>query len=229
MAHLTDSQLGALRRYDTPTIANAIETFDVRLRNVGFTRSAVRCLNPTPAPMVGYAFTVRMKSSSPPTEARLYVDRSDWWELLEKLPAPRVLVIQDVDDEPGQSALFGSTHASIWMALQCIGAVTDGAIRDLPALQKANFGVFAKGLIPSHGFAHIVEVGEPVVVHGMKVEHGDLLHGDIHGVVNVPLQVAGAIPAAADSLLQVEQKVSDLCVSPDFSLPKLRELLRTHF
>ena len=229
MAHLTDSQLEALRRYDTPTIANAIETFDVRLRNVGFTRTEVRCLNPKPEPMVGYAFTVRMKSSNPPTGTRLYVDRSDWWEAFERLPKPRVLVIQDVDEEPRQSALFGYTHVSIWMAMQCVGAVTDGGIRDLPALQKAGFHVYANGLIPSHGFAHIVDIGQPVVVNGLEVEQGDLLHGDANGVVQVPLQVAGALPAAADALLETEKKVTSLCTSPDFTLPKLRELLRTHY
>ncbi len=66
-APLTDEQLQALGRLDACVLANAIETFQVRLRNEGFVDYRVHCLFPELAPMVGYAATVRIRGSAPPT------------------------------------------------------------------------------------------------------------------------------------------------------------------
>ena len=229
MPHLTPEHFDALRRLDTCSLANAIETFDVRLRNEGFTRGEVRCLAPRPEPMLGYAVTVRMKSSNPPTGAHDYGDRDDWWDYIQELPTPRVLVIEDIDEEPRDSALFGFSHVSIWKALGCIGAVTDGAIRDLPSILESGFHLYGSGLIPSHGYSHIVDVGEDVKVNGLEVSHGDLVHGDVHGVITIPFDIAAKVPEAAAKLKERDRGVIDFCNSADFTIEKLREYLKLHF
>src|SRR5260221_10647803 len=100
---VTSDQLAALRRLDTCAVANAIETFSVRLRNEGYCCDAsVRCLFPKLPVICGHAVTVKIRCSSPPPNVKehSYLDRNDWWNELLKIPAPRVVVIQDVDERP---------------------------------------------------------------------------------------------------------------------------------
>ena len=47
--------IDALRKISSPSIANAIETFKVRPRNVGHMTSEIKCLFPDLGPLVGYA------------------------------------------------------------------------------------------------------------------------------------------------------------------------------
>jgi regulator of RNase E activity RraA len=133
--------------------------------------------------------------------------------------------MEDMDRLPGRGAFVGDMHAAILKALGCIGYVTNGAVRELPAVRAMGFQLFAGNLAVSHAYAHIFEMGTAVRVGGMDVRPGDLLHGDRHGIVNVPVRIAREIPAAAEGLQQAEGKVIDLCRSRDFSVEKLREVL----
>ena len=65
MNQLTDEQIRALQEIDTPTICNAIETFNVRGRIEGFLGMDIRCLSPELGTMVGYALTVTVDSTTP--------------------------------------------------------------------------------------------------------------------------------------------------------------------
>lgn len=210
-----------IRHLDTCTVSNAIERFQVRLRNEGFVHGPVRCQFPHFTPMLGYAVPARARSSSAPMTGRCYYDRMDWWEYVVTLPEPRVLVLQDIDHQPGVGAFVGEIHAQIGLALQCVGCVTNGAIRDIPAVEKTGFHLFAGSVAVSHSYAHIVDFGEPVLIGGLKIHPGDLLHGDCHGVHTIPLEIAHEIPSVAAKLAADEQRLIELCRSRDFSLEKL--------
>jgi len=219
---LTDQQLQALRKLDACTVANTIETFQQRLRNEGFVNHTVRSLFPRLAPMVGYAATIKIRGSSPPTADKPYPDRTDWWDYVLSVPAPRVVVVQDVATQPGLCSLVGEVHMNILRTLGCVGVVTNGSVRDIPAASAAGFHYFAGSVSVSHGYVHIVEFGRPVEIGGMTIGSGDLLHGDLHGVQSVPLAIAAEIPAAAARIVAREQALIALCRSPDVTLEKLR-------
>ena len=85
-------------------------------------------------PMVGYAATCKVRSADPPMVGSRYVERTDWWKHIGSVPAPRVVVIQDIDDPPGTGAFLGKVHVNILMALGCVGAITNGAARELPGI-----------------------------------------------------------------------------------------------
>jgi regulator of RNase E activity RraA len=87
--------------------------------------------------------------------------------------------------------------------------------------------LFAGSVAVSHAYAHIFEIGTVVHVGGMEVRPGDLLHGDRHGVLTVPAELAASVPAVADRLQQAEQRIIDFCRSKDFSVQKLREVMKT--
>lgn len=218
---LKPEQLDALRRIDACTLANTIEGFHERLRNEGFVNSSVTCRLPEMTPMVGYAATVKVRGSAPPT-AGSYSDRTDWWDYISSLPAPRIVVVQDVATKVGLGSLLGAVHINILRALGCIGAVTNGSVRDLPAARALNFPLYSGCVSVSHAYVHIVEFGTPVEIGGLKIQSGDLLHGDLHGVQSIPLDIAPKIPAAAAEIMAREQELIRLCQSPVFSLEKLR-------
>ena len=221
-ATLTSEQMEILRLLDACTLANAIETFHARLRNEGFADNSVHCLFPHLRPMLGYAATVKVRGSAPPTADSRYPDRTDWWDYILSLPAPRVVVVQDVATKAGLGSLLGVVHVNILRALGCAGAVTNGAVRDLPAAEKLGFQLFAGSVSVSHAYIHIVEFGTPVEIGGLKIRSGDLLHGDLHGVQTIPAELAGKIPLAAAEIITREQELITLCQSKDFSLEKLR-------
>ncbi len=220
--NLTSEQMEILRRLDACTLANAIETFHARLRNEGFADNSIRCQFPQLPSMLGYAATVTVRGSAPPMVHSHYPDRTDWWDYIVSLPSPRVVVVQDVASHIGLGSLLGSVHINILRALGCTGAVTNGAVRDLPAAEKLGFQLFAGSVSVSHAYVHIVEFGTPVEIGGLKIQSGDLLHGDRHGVQAIPASIAAKIPRAAAEIIAQEQALITLCQSKDFSLEKLR-------
>ena len=223
---LSAEDLEKIRQLDTCTVSNAIERFNVRLRNEGFIHAAVHCQFPHFPPMLGYAVTARARASSAPMTGRCYYDRMDWWEHVLTVPEPRVMVLEDVDHQRGIGAFVGEIHAHIALALHCVGCVTNGAVRDLPAVEQAGFHLFAGNVAVSHSYAHIIDFGEPVEIGGLKIHPGDLVHGDRHGVHTIPHEIASEIPKVAAGLVAEERALIELCRAPDFSLEKLAARLR---
>ncbi|HEX3626063.1 MAG TPA: RraA family protein [Verrucomicrobiae bacterium] len=218
----TAEQLENLRRIDACTLANAIETFHERLRDEGFVDHSVACLYPKLPPVVGFAATVRIRGSSVPTAGGIYPDRTDWWDYILSLPAPRIVVVEDVATKTGLGSLLGAVHANILKALGCVGALTNGSVRDVPAIEQLGFQVFAGGICVSHAYVHIVEFGMPVNIGGLKIGSGELLHGDRHGVQSIPPDLVEKIPAVAAQIAAKQRDLIELCRSKDFSLDKLR-------
>jgi 4-hydroxy-4-methyl-2-oxoglutarate aldolase len=217
--------LDKISSMDTCTVSNAIERLNVRLRNEGFVSGVIRCRFPNFAPMLGYAVTGRIRSSSPPMSGRCYYDRMDFWNYVATIPKPRVIVLQDVDRTPGLGAFVGEIHANIGMALNCVGYVTNGSVRDLPALKELGFHLFSGSVSVSHAYAHLIEFGVPIEIGGLKILPGDLLHGDRHGVQTIPPETVSEIPREAERLLHSENELIQFCKSPQFSLKGLSDLL----
>ncbi|MGB8851750.1 MAG: RraA family protein [Candidatus Acidiferrales bacterium] len=221
-APLLPEEFKAYSSFSTCVVASAIETFGVRLPNVGFTDSSVHCIFPEFAPIVGYATTARMRSSNPPMEGGSYYDRTDWWNQLLTVLEPRVVVIEDVDEPAGLGAFVGEVHANILRALGCVAVVTNGAVRDLEAVRQSGFQMFAGNVSVSHAYAHIFEFGGKVTVGNVEVHPGDLIHGDRHGVQTIPLAIAAAVPQIAQEIVAKRAKLTEFCRSKHFSLEQLR-------
>jgi regulator of RNase E activity RraA len=133
-----------------------------------------------------------------------------------------VVVVQDAATRPGLGSLVGAVHMNILRALHCSGVVTNGSVRDIPAAEAAGFHMFAGSVSVSHAYVHIVEIGKSVEIGGLKIQSGDLLHGDLHGVQSIPLDIAARIPPVAQEITTQQKALIALCRSTDFSLEKLR-------
>jgi len=213
-----------LQAITTPTVANAIELFDVRPRNRGFASGSIRCVFPDLPTLVGYACTATIKADAP-GDASSHVAPHVLWDHVLSMPAPRVVVIQDDDDPPAIGSLWGEVNSSIFMALGAVGVVTDGGVRDLDEVRAMGFQFFAREVIVSHAYVHLTGVGEPVTIGGLTINPGDLLHGDKHGVLQIPHEVAARIPEATRTVEERERPIIELCHSPEFTPERLRQLL----
>jgi regulator of RNase E activity RraA len=218
--------LEAIREFDTCIIANAIEKFGVRLRNEGYTRPGLQCVTGGFPRLLGYAATCRIHSSDPPVTGKAYLDRTDWWGGIARLPAPRIAVIQDLHAESGLGSVVGAVHAAVLKALRCEGVITNGTVRDIPAVARMQFPMFARAASVSHAYSHIVDYGQSVQIFGLEVHPGDLLFADCHGVVSIPHEIAAQLPAAADRIRAQEQRIIAVCQSPDFSTERLLETIQ---
>lgn len=223
---LTPELIDRLRSFETCVISDAIEAFDARLRNEGFATAGFRCLFKSFPPMVGYAATCKVRSADPPIVGSRYIERTDYWKHIADVPSPRVVVMQDIDEPPGTGAFLGKVHANILLALGCVGAVTNGAARELPGIEASGFQVFAGRLAISRAYIHIVEYGGAVEVGGLKIQPGDLIHGDRHGIITIPQELAPELPAVASKILEKKRHVTDLAKKPGTKPEELSQALK---
>ena len=223
VAPLTLAQLDALRAIDSPTIANAIEEFDVRDRRAGYMDGSIRCLYPELGEIVGYAYTVTFKDREPDDPPM----RQAWVEALEhalELPTPRILVARDASpDVP--AALFGEIMCTMLTRLDFVGVITDGAVRDLNEVRELGLHYFASGVIVSHGQVTVESFATPVTVAGLTVNPGDLLHADCNGVVQIPAEIAPQVAAKAEEVRQDEARLLEALADPAFTLEKFKQAM----
>lgn len=205
--------LSRLARFDTPTICNVIELFDIRSRNVGFMDGRVKSDFPHLPPMVGYAATASFRSDAPPMGGDAYGSMQAQLDQFAKLPGPAVVVFQDLDDPP-VSAVFGEVMCSTYKAFGSAGLITNGAGRDIQQVKAIDYPVFTGSTICSHGYCHMLHLGLPVRVGGLMVNNGDLLHGDANGVTNIPPEIADEIPDVAAEFLKAEDIMLEYVKAP---------------
>jgi len=223
-----DDLLASLARYDAPTLANAIETFDLQPRDVGFADSRIRCMFPELGRMVGFAATATIVARGVPGPDWAGAGNDALYSHVRTVPAPRIVVVRDMDDPPAHGSLWGEVHATIFGALGCVGCVTDGSVRDLDEARGMGFHFFAAGPSVSHAYVRVETVGEPVEIGGLVVAPGDLLHADQHGVLRIPLEIAAELPAAADRVIETEQALLHWVRSGDFDPDRLGEMRARH-
>jgi regulator of RNase E activity RraA len=220
LEQLSQLELNALRTITTPTIANALELFNIRPRNEGFMTPDIRCIYPDMGVMVGYAVTCTIRADQPAPRGR-EVPRPEWWDYILQIPEPRVVVVQDLDRQPIGS-MWGEVNGSVHKALGCIGTVTDGGVRDLDEMRAMGFHCFASCILVSHAYVHIADFGSPVKVGGVTVKPGDILHGDQHGVISIPVDIAAQVPDAVAKVEARERPIIEACRAPDFSVDTLK-------
>ncbi len=226
---LPDYLLQSFRALDTCLVAEAIEHFDIRLRNEGYsTSNTLHCRFPELPTMVGYAVTIRVRSANPPMEGGAYRETADSWSVVDGYPGPQIAVIQDVDSKPGVGAFVGELHAAVLQRLGCTGVVTNGAVRDLAGAERRGFPMFSASVSPSHAYVHITDVGHPVEIAGLTIHTGDLLMGDRHGIVRIPRKIAATLTEEAARIAARKRELLTYCDSEKFSIQDFRERVKSY-
>ncbi len=204
VARLAYEQLNALRRIDSPTTSNAIETFKVRPRVAGYVGYDIRCIFQDLPPSVGYAVTCTVDST---TEGRQGIGFNNLYNMLAQAPRPAIVVMQDVGSDRLHSCHAGEVMSTTMKHLGAVGILTDGGLRDAREVRAlGGFQYFCAGLVVSHGNPICLSVGDEVTISGMRVCNGDLLHGDINGVVHIPDECADQLAEAAYRIWTQEEE-----------------------
>ena len=222
---LSESQFAFLRSIDTPTVCNLIEIVAPERRGAGYTVSHLHCPFPDLPPMVGFAKTVTMRARDAVSGPSYMAKRMDYLDYVAAAPRPSVVVIEDKDEPAGYGAFWGEVQTNVHKALGCLGAVTNGSIRDIAEVAEG-FQMLAGSLSPSHAYVHVVEFGIPVTIHGMAVKSGDLIHADRHGAVVVPVDKIDAMPAALDGLMKQEARIIGAARAPGATVESIKAAFR---
>ena len=210
-----------LKNFDTPTIANALEIAVGKRWAEGFTRKTLIAANPKLKPIVGYARTAMIRSATPFDPKTRREKSLAYYEHIAQAPQPTIAVIQDIDNAPGIGAFWGEVNTNIHWGLGCVGAVTNGSMRDLEMMQP-QFQCLAASLSPSHAWVHVVDIAVKVDVCGMFVSDGDIIHADHHGAIMIPADLLEKLPAAIDLMARKEKVLLDAAKAPGFNIEKLR-------
>jgi 4-hydroxy-4-methyl-2-oxoglutarate aldolase len=215
--------LDALRAFDSPTIANAIEACKARNPTDGYASMELRCQFPEFKPMVGYAVTCTCDSTSPAPIRR--IGSPDLLNAIREAPKPAVVVIQNLGTDRLRSCLVGDMSCAAWQKLGAVGVATDGGYRDRGGIiqQAPGFQVFAPGLVASRGTARVIEVGVTVSICGLTVRPGDLLHGDESGLVQVPVEGTSCILQQAERIRASEQEFFAFLHSDSYSYEEMKQ------
>ena len=223
---LSAAQIATLAKLDTPTVCNALELLDPKSFESSFTHRPLVCAFPELPSIVGYACTAtiraRRPSGEPPAERRKL--RFAWFDYIAATPAPRICVLQDLDEPVGFGAFWGEVQSNVHKALGCAGVVTNGSVRDLHIIAPG-FQLLAGSVGPSHAYVHLVEFGVQVEVAEMTVKSGDLIHADRHGAVVIPHHLAREVVGAADKCARKEAIILGAAKSPNFSVQALKDAI----
>jgi regulator of RNase E activity RraA len=153
--------------------------------------AGVRPLRPDKR-MVGYAFTLRYIPAR--EDLDFQVEYDNWTNpqrvAVETIEPDQVLVI-DARGETSAASL-GHILCTRLMMRGAAGLVTDGALRDYPAIAPLDFPSYARG---AHGTTssvlhHPADFGLPIGCGGVMVQPGDVVVGDAEGVAVIPVNVA---------------------------------------
>src|SRR5713226_8798289 len=205
---ISAADIALLKKYDTPTVCNVVELFDLCPRTAFYMDARIRCCYPKLPPMVGYAATATFRSAFPPTSGNVYSGLDQQVAAFAEMPGPPIVVFQDLDS-PVMSATFGEVMCTTYKAFGAAGLITSGAARDLDQVEAMSFPCFADGAICAHGYCHILQLNTHVHVGGVMVNPGDLLHGDCNGVTTIPNEIASSVARACPEFMAAEAVVLD--------------------
>jgi len=207
---LSNGQLHQLRRWNTPTIYNGWEQITAFDSAAAVTnQEEVKDFMPQMGAMVGWAVTLVIEPSQA-DHKRNRMAWADYRSYIASIPGPKIVVVQDLDKPRVVGSFWGEVNASVHRALDCLGTITDGAIRDLDEMSQAGFKGLARRLCVGHAHATPVRWDCEVEVFGTKVNPGQLISADKHGFIAIPL---GEEPQLLKAAIQMDINECETLIS----------------
>ena len=212
-----------LAELDTPTVSNGLELLGELDPSAGYTGPDVRALMPDMGVRVGVAVTARLDTTSPGVDDPPSLFK-EWVRLMHQAAGPEKLPVFAVIEAVGLRARYtvtvGDGMATVMRMAGAVGYLTNGSIRDLEGVRAVPLPCWATGLSPMHGRMRWLDVGSPVVIDGMTVNPGDVIHADPDGVLCIPRRLTDRVHARALEVRQRESAYFDRLRAPDMTIEK---------
>ncbi len=136
---------------------------------------------------------------------------------------PYKLILEALDscqnDHVLVAATDGSMRSAIWGELMstaarnsgCVGAIIDGAVRDINKTRAMKFPIYARGRAPTdcHNRMRVVEMDKPVEIGGVVIHPESLIFADADGIVVVPQEVEKEVIQRAWNKVHAENATRD--------------------
>ncbi len=195
---MSNELLNRLGSYSTCQAADAFDKLKIR----GHMPDII-LLSPDPEyRMVGEAHTVRMVPAGGGPLPKREVHHID------AAPEGSIVVISI---PPGvTTANWGGMMSTRAKVMNLGGVVLDGRARDIEEHRQMGFPVFARGVSVhgSGGYTVPISVGEPINCGGVAVRQGDVILGDVNGVVVIPSERLEEVIDKMDELAEIEEKIT---------------------
>lgn len=155
--------------------------------------------------------TARLDTTSPGTDhpPSLF---DDWLRTIAQAargdddePVPVFAVIESVGLRPRYTVTIGDGMATRMKLAGAVAFLTNGSVRDIQGLREVPLACWGAGLSPMHGRLRWLDVSSPVVIDGMTVRPGDLIHADENGAVVMPADLADKVWENALAVRRAEQ------------------------
>lgn len=196
-----------LKTVSTATLTTAL--FKRGLRNQFI--QDVHPLNPSGAPMVGEAFTLRyIPAREDLNPLSVFQDRAHpQRKAVEDCPPGAVFVIDSRKDARAASA--GSILVARLMKRGVAGVVTDGGFRDSPEIARLDIPAYHnRPAAPTNLTRHqALDINVPIGCGDAPVFPGDIVVGDGEGVVIIPANIADEIADEAVEMTAFEDFVTE--------------------
>ncbi|MGH2368533.1 MAG: RraA family protein, partial [Chloroflexota bacterium] len=181
----------------------------------------IRALMPELGPRVGIAVTARMDTTSPGAEERrshpatFYL----WLRHIQRAASaagaagggraglPVFAVIESVGLRPRYTVTIGDGMGTLLTMAGVAGFLTNGCIRDIEGVRAVPLACWAAGVSPMHGAIRWLDVNTPVVIDGMTVRPGDVVHADANGALVIPPAVADQVYEQAAAVREKERRL----------------------
>ena len=208
--------------FDTALIANTIGYIDPTPSHETYLGGSIQSVTPSLGPTVGIAVTCELDSSTPHNQAapEPYLRQLDQ---ICQIAEPVVWVVKTVGSRPDHECVLGDGMAKTLAAAGCIGAVTDGGVRDVAGLLSIPFAAYCRGKTIHHCALNFGPINQPVEVGGITIRTGDILHANAEGVIRIPPACLERLPAMAVKMRSFEQDAHRFLRQTDLS-PRAKRL-----
>ena len=193
---MSNELLNRLRKYSTCQVADAFDKLKIR----GHMPDIILLSPDSGYRMAGEAHTVRMVPAGGGPLPKREVHHID--------AAPEGS-IDVISIPPGvTTANWGGMMTTRAQVMKLCGVVLDGRTRDIEEHRQAGFPVFARGVSVhgSGGYTIPISVGEAINCGGVAVRQGDIILGDVNGVVVIPKEKLEEVIDKMNELAEIERK-----------------------
>lgn len=203
-----------LKNFDTPSITNVVATYPGDKENCmglyhpwngkWYTDQTCKCMFPEVGRVVGYAVTCIYGLPDPHYKRGSVI--GDVFDAIKASPKPVILVVkQDMpEDVKARNGLLGGCMMTSFKAAGIVGAISDGASRDIDEVRPLGVQYMLTGTCAGHGDFELQGLNVPVEVCGMRVCPGEIIHIDESGAVKFPYEYLDDVLERVKKLQKIE-------------------------